>query len=56
MHATIARGKSFCVNLKLAWKDNELKLFIPIISNKNEQKFNKNLMVMMRAIRAQHLV
>jgi hypothetical protein len=43
MHATVTKGKRFCINLKLAWKDSEPKLLIPIICNKNGQKFNKNL-------------
>jgi hypothetical protein len=54
-HATSTRGRSSCTNLKWVWKDCEPKMFIPIASDKNGQKSNKNLEAMIRATRAQLL-
>jgi hypothetical protein len=51
-HATTPREKNFRVDLKWTWKKNGLKLFTPIVSNKNRWKFNKNLEAMTKATKA----
>jgi len=46
-HIVATKGKIFCINLKWAWKINELELFILITSNNNVQKSNRNLNAML---------
>jgi hypothetical protein len=49
MHTTTTKGRSFCANLKWAYKDSKFEFFTLIISNKDKRKCNKNLEAMMGA-------
>jgi hypothetical protein len=54
-HAITIEGKIFYNNLKWAWKISDLELFIPIASNKNVRKSNKNLKAMLRQLKPNSL-
>lgn len=51
-HATTPGWISFLVDLKHAWKGRDFELFAPIAFNKNMQKSNKNLKVMIEVTKA----
>jgi hypothetical protein len=52
-HVIALKGISFPTNFKCMWKGSGIELLTPIASNKNMQKFNKNLKVMIKVINVQ---
>jgi hypothetical protein len=52
-HVITPRGISSHIDFKRMWKGNGLEFLTPLVSNKNMQKSNKNLEVMIKAINVQ---